>query len=227
MRNWIIGLAALGCLAACNNSTSTIESKALNSQLDSVAYSIGVNVGKNMQVQKMDDVDPAIVAAAINDVLKDNELKITEDDIRTVIGDYQKAKFEELKEENKEKGATFLAENKDKEGVFTTESGLQYKVIVDGNGPKPTLNDRVSCHYEGKLLDGTVFDSSIQRGTPSEFNVNGVIAGWTEALQLMPVGSKWELYIPYEIAYRENGNGRGIGPAETLLFELELLDIVN
>ena len=123
-------------------------------------------------------------------------------------------------------GEKFLAENKDKEGVVTLPSGLQYKILKEGNGPKPKASDTVKCHYEGRLIDGTVFDSSIRRGEPAEFPVGGVIQGWVEALQLMPVGSKWQLYIPSEMAYGSHGAGQAIGPDETLIFDVELLAIV-
>lgn len=126
----------------------------------------------------------------------------------------------------KQRGAAFLAENATKEGVQSTRSGLQYKVIEEGSGPTPTASDTVRCHYSGTLIDGSKFDSSYDRGQPAEFPVGGVIAGWTEALQMMPCGSKWEVYLPSEIAYGSHGAGGAIGPDETLVFTIELLDIV-
>lgn len=134
-------------------------------------------------------------------------------------------KRERQAEENEKKGKAFLEANALKEGVVTLESGLQYKIITEGTGAKPSDSDRVKCHYEGTLIDGTVFDSSIKRGEPTSFGVRGVIPGWTEILQLMPVGSKWEVYIPYDKAYGEYGQGEKIGPKETLIFQIELLEI--
>ena len=128
---------------------------------------------------------------------------------------------------NAEEGKTFLEQNKTKEGVITTASGLQYEILKAGEGPKPTADQSVKCHYHGTLIDGKVFDSSVDRGEPATFNVSQVIPGWTEALQLMPVGSKWKLYIPGELAYGERGAGKDIGPNTTLIFEVELLEIVK
>ena len=138
--------------------------------------------------------------------------------------------FEGLQKEQgnaaKEAGNKFLEENKKQEGVITLPSGLQYKILKNGNGPKPKASDTVKCHYEGRLINGAIFDSSIRRGEPAEFPVSGVIAGWVEALQLMNTGSKWQLYIPSELAYGSHGAGQSIGPNETLIFDVELLDIV-
>ena len=125
----------------------------------------------------------------------------------------------------KEEGANFLAENAKKEGVISLESGLQYEILKQGSGPKPTINDNVTTHYHGTLIDGTIFDSSVDRGQPATFPVSGVIKGWTEALQLMTVGSKWRLYVPYDLAYGERGAGANIGPFTTLIFEVELISI--
>jgi FKBP-type peptidyl-prolyl cis-trans isomerase FklB len=141
------------------------------------------------------------------------------------IKDRKNTKLNEMAAANLEKGKKFLAENKKKSGVVETESGLQYEIIKEGKGPKPTLTDRVKCHYKGTLIDGTQFDSSYDRGNPTTFRVNGVIKGWTEALQMMPVGSKWKLYIPADLAYGKRGSEPSIGPNETLIFEVELLDI--
>lgn len=152
--------------------------------------------------------------------------EITPEEANQILQTY----FEKLQNERgnaaKEAGASFLKENKTKEDVITLNSGLQYKVISTGNGAIPKAGDTVRCHYEGRLINGTVFDSSYRRGEPAEFPVNGVIPGWVEALQLMPVGSKWQLFIPSELAYGAHGAGQAIGPNETLIFDIELLDIV-
>ncbi|NPA38091.1 MAG: FKBP-type peptidyl-prolyl cis-trans isomerase [Chlorobi bacterium] len=141
------------------------------------------------------------------------------------IKERKNAHLNEIAKANLEKGKKFLEENKKKEGVIETESGLQYEILKEGNGPKPKLTDKVKCHYKGTLIDGTQFDSSYDRGKPAVFNVNGVIKGWTEALQMMPVGSKWKLYIPADLAYGKRGSEPKIGPNETLIFEVELLEI--
>ena len=152
--------------------------------------------------------------------------EIMPDEANNILQDYfdklQQAKGKEAKAE----GEKFLAENKKKEGVVALPSGLQYKILTAGNGPKPKASDTVKCHYEGRLINGTVFDSSIRRNEPAEFPVSGVIAGWVEALQLMPVGSKWQLYIPSELAYGTHGAGQSIGPNQTLIFDVELLAII-
>ena len=152
--------------------------------------------------------------------------EIIPDEANKILQDY----FDKLQNKKGEAalkaGEKFLSENKSKEGVVTLPSGLQYKILKEGNGPKPKASDTVKCHYEGRLINGAVFDSSIRRGEPAEFPVNGVIAGWVEALQLMNTGSKWQLYIPSELAYGARGAGQSIGPNETLVFDVELLDIV-
>ncbi|MCB1589512.1 MAG: FKBP-type peptidyl-prolyl cis-trans isomerase, partial [Xanthomonadales bacterium] len=147
-------------------------------------------------------------------------------EFRQMMTEKQGERLKKMAEENKSKGAAFLAENKGKSGIKTTESGLQYQVLRQGNGAKPDANDRVKVHYLGTLIDGTKFDSSYDRETPAEFPLNGVIAGWTEGLQLMPVGSKYKLFIPGDLGYGENGSGP-IPPNSTLIFEVELLEILN
>lgn len=171
-----------------------------------------------------------INAEAFNDamatVFEGKMPEINPDKANKILQDY----FEKIQNEKgnnaKAAGEKFLAENKTKEGVHTLKSGLQYKVLKEGKGAKPKATDTVKCHYEGRLIDGTVFDSSIRRNEPAEFPVNGVIAGWVEALQLMNVGAKWQLYIPSELAYGAHGAGQSIGPNETLIFDVELLDIL-
>lgn len=193
--------------------------------MNELSYSLGVSVGLNLKEQgfSLDSVED--FAQALNDVLSGNDLAIPQEKVNAVVNEYftelQKKRFEEKVAE----GNKFLEENKKKDGVVTLESGLQYEVITEGDGAKPLATDMVTVHYTGTLTDGTVFDSSVQRGEPATFPVNGVIPGWVEALQLMPVGSKWKLAIPYNLAYGERGAGQLIGPYSTLVFEVELLSI--
>ena len=219
---------ALLLISCENNAQQNVD---LKTRKDSVSYAIGLNIGQSFKMQKI-EADPAIIAAAINDVLDSNETKMTDEQAQQIWMSYQQemmAKAEEDRKaagaKNKEAGEKFLAANKSKEGVVTTASGLQYKVVTMGNGPKPTTADRVKVHYRGTLIDGKPFDSSYDRGEPAVFPVTGVIAGWTEVLQLMPVGSKWEVYIPSNLAYGERGAGADIGADATLIFTVELMGI--
>lgn len=196
-----------------------------------MSYAIGNSIGHNFKSQGI-DVDPQIVAQAIKDVLLDQTPALTEEQIEATMMEFQRAMQQKSQAQqaqagqaNREAGTAFLAANKTKEGVVTLPSGLQYQVLTQGTGNKPKLTDKVTTHYHGTLIDGKVFDSSVRRGQPASFPVNGVIAGWTEALQLMPVGSKWKLFIPSELAYGERGAGADIGPGTTLVFEVELLSI--
>ncbi|MFA6233457.1 MAG: FKBP-type peptidyl-prolyl cis-trans isomerase [Bacteroidota bacterium] len=223
----ILTLAML--LISCQNSAQ--ENVDLKTRKDSVSYAIGFNIGQSFKTQKI-EADPTIMAAAINDVLNGKETKLTEEQAQQCWMSYQQdmmAVAEKDRQEqgikNKEAGEKFLADNKKKDGVITTESGLQYKVIKMGDGPKPTKTDKVKVHYKGTLIDGKQFDSSYDRGEPAVFPVTGVIPGWTEALLLMPVGSKWEVYLPSSIAYAERGAGQDIGANATLIFTVELLGI--
>lgn len=216
-------------LVSCENNAQVV--KELKTHQDSVSYAIGFNIGQNFKMQSV-EVDATILAAAINDVLADKKALLNEEQAQQIMMAYQTelmAKQEEKRKadgsKNLDAGKKFLAENKTKEGVQTTASGLQYKVIKMGDGPKPTSSDRVKCHYKGTLIDGKQFDSSIDRGEPAVFPVTGVIAGWTEVLQMMPVGSKWQVFIPSELGYGERGAGEDIGPNATLIFEIELLGI--
>jgi FKBP-type peptidyl-prolyl cis-trans isomerase FklB len=163
--------------------------------------------------------------AAMDDVYKGNDTVIDVNLANDIINKYFQGAMERKAEKAKEEGAAFLAENAKKEGVVTLPSGLQYKVVKMGDGPKPKASDKVTTHYHGTLIDGTVFDSSVERNQPASFPVGGVIQGWQEALQLMPVGSKWILYVPYNLAYGDRGAGPKIGPYSTLIFEVELLKI--
>ncbi len=199
----------------------------LKSEKEKFSYAVGVQIGQDLKRNGM-DIDADSVALAIEDMLAGNEPKLTMAEMQTLFADYQKreaAKRELAGQDNKEKGAKFLAENKNKEGVIELPSGLQYKVITAGTGKQPTADDTVSVHYRGTLLNGTEFDSSYQRGTPATFPVGGVIKGWTEALQLMKEGAKWQLFIPSELGYGARGAGGDIGPHSVLTFDVELLEI--
>ena len=229
MKNTALTLASLGLLAGTLSAADSAP--VLKTEQDKISYSIGLNIGRNFKTQGI-DANPDLVGAAIRDVLKGNTPALTEEEATVVLGNFQKemraklmAKASESGDKNKKEGAAFLAANKAKEGVKTTASGLQYKVITQGKGKIPTANDTVKTHYRGTLLDGTEFDSSYKRNEPATFSVGGVIKGWTEALQLMPVGSKWQLVIPAEIAYGERGYGQAIAPNATLQFDIELLSI--
>jgi FKBP-type peptidyl-prolyl cis-trans isomerase FklB len=217
----ILGLATL--VVACNVDSN--HSKELSTQMDSVSYSLGISVAKNLKSSGFDSIESHIIAQAFEDVFIHDESKISEEEANNIIQEY----FVELSDKKSQKaieeGQSFLEENAQKEGIITTSTGLQYEVLVEGNGAKPTPNDKVTVHYHGTLVDGTVFDSSVDRGEPATFPVNGVISGWVEALQLMNVGSKYKLFIPSNLAYGERGAGGVIGPNATLIFEVELLSI--
>lgn len=227
----VLAIALCIVLTSCENNAQD-KNVDLKTEKDSVSYAIGMNIGNNFRMQEV-DVDLDILLTAMHHTVKDTgKAQLTEDEAMAVINAWQQkmmAKQQEKAmkqgEENKTAGEKFLAENKTKDGVKVTESGLQYKIIKEGNGPIPTKDDKVVCHYTGKLIDGTKFDSSHDRGQPATFPVTGVIPGWTEALQMMPVGSKWMLYIPSDLGYGERGAGQDIGPNSTLIFEIELLSI--
>ncbi|WP_310588817.1 FKBP-type peptidyl-prolyl cis-trans isomerase [Dyadobacter flavalbus] len=195
--------------------------------MDSLSAAIGVSFSNSLTSQGINEINSEVLTKTINASLKGDKTAFTPEDANKFIGEY----FHKI---SAEKGATvrvegekFLEENKKRAGVTTTESGLQYEVIKTGDGPKPAETDKVKTHYHGTLTNGTVFDSSVDRGEPVEFPVNGVIKGWTEALQLMPVGSKWKLFIPYQLAYGERAAGPQIPAYSALVFEVELLEIVK
>jgi FKBP-type peptidyl-prolyl cis-trans isomerase FklB len=193
---------------------------------DSLSYAIGVSVAGFYKEQGVKDVNVALVSKAINDALKTGKPLLNDQQCNAVIIGYvQKVRSEKASVAKKE-GEAFLAENKTKPGVVSLPSGLQYTIIKEGDGPKPALTDKVKCHYHGTLIDGTVFDSSVDRGQPIVFAVNGVIPGWTEALQLMPVGSKWRLFVPSDLAYGDQATGK-IKAGSMLIFDVELLEIVK
>jgi FKBP-type peptidyl-prolyl cis-trans isomerase FklB len=204
------------------------ENLVLKNQKDKISYIIGMDIGTNLKKQSI-DIDSNILAKGVKDALAGTKPLLTEQEIQETMMAFQKdmmAKQEEIGKKNKKEGEAFLAENKKKEGVKTLPSGLQYKVIKAGTGKKPKLSDTVTAHYRGTLIDGTEFDSSYKRGQPATFPVSGgMIPGWTEALQLMEEGAKWQLFIPSNLAYDEKGAGRDIGPNATLIFEIELVSI--
>jgi len=223
-------ILAVGMAAALSANVSAESVKVLENDEQKVSYSFGLVLGKRMQ-NDLPDLNVDLFMQGVKDAMENKAGLLSDEQVADVLAKFQRdmqqeqmEKVQQLAEENNKIGADFLAKNKQKEGVVTLESGLQYKILKEGKGPQPGANDVVKVHYTGSLINGEVFDSSVERGEPVTFPLNGVIAGWTEALQLMPTGSKWQLYIPSELAYGANGN-RSIGPNETLLFDVELLGI--
>ena len=203
------------------------------SKVDKLSYAIGVNFAKQFQSQKI-EINPDVLYSAIKTVVSGGTPAMTEEQVMNTLQEFEKEMQDKMKGEMKKaaqdninKGKSWLAENKKRKGVVELPSGLQYEIVKDGTGENPKINSRVTTHYAGTLIDGTEFDSSIKRGEPATFPVNGVIKGWTEALQLMKPGSKWKLYIPSELAYGDAGSPPTIGPGETLIFEVELISIQN
>lgn len=193
--------------------------------MDSVSYGFGVLIAQNLQKQGVDSLDIASFSKALEDVLSGKELQMTAAEANEKIQKYMAAQQAKQFEPIIKEGAEFLASNGARAEVSTTESGLQYEVLTAGTGAKPTASDKVTVHYTGKLISGKVFDSSVERGQPATFGVTQVIGGWTEALQLMEVGAKWRLFIPYNLAYGERGAGQDIPPFATLIFDVELISI--
>ena len=194
--------------------------------MDKFSYAIGLGIGQNLLSMGAQGINVEDFAQAIADVLNRKKTAISHNEAREIVNKYFAELEEKMNAENIEKGKAFLAENAKKEGVVTLPSGLQYEVITEGNGKKPSATDRVKCHYEGTLIDGTLFDSSIKRGQPAVFGVNQVIKGWVEALQLMGEGSKWRLYIPSELGYGAQQAGEMIPPHSTLIFDVELIEVL-
>lgn len=215
-------------LAGCDN-TAEVSSD-LKTPAQKASYGIGLSMGKNLSQDGMDDLDSQAVALGIEDALSNTEQRLSDDELMEAFSFLQaraQERMSALNDAAAKAGAEFLAENAERDGVVTTESGLQYKVVTEAQGPQPKINDTVSVHYQGTLLDGSVFDSSIDRGEPVEFPVGGVIPGWVEGLQLMSVGEKYIFYIPSELAYGAQSPTPAIPANSTLVFEVELLDITS
>ena len=224
-------LAAVVMLSGSACARQTTTSADLKTDKDKASYAVGLNVGKSLQRESI-DVDPAIVEQGIKDALAGGKTLMTDEEVKAAMAALkaaaqknQEAKMAQAGDANKKEGDAFLAANKTKEGVVTLPSGLQYKILTAGTGAKPTAADTVVCNYKGTLINGKEFDASSKHGGPATFPVSGVIKGWTEALQLMPVGSKWQLFIPPDLAYGQRGAGGDIGPGATLIFEVELVSI--
>lgn len=228
MKKTVVGAVVMsGLLVACGGNNSE---PSLDSEIAKVSYGIGANIGSRFGDDLPLDVDA--FSEGVRDAIAGGELKMSDEEIMSTLQAYQQKQMAEsqlesqaLAETNQKEAEVFLAENASVEGVVVTESGLQYKVLVEGDGDSPTASDTVEVHYEGTLLDGSVFDSSYKRGETVSFPVNGVIPGWTEALQLMKVGSKWKLFIPADLAYGAGGAGQMIGPNAALVFDVELVGI--
>lgn len=217
--------------AGCQNSSSKGDSKLANRN-DSVSYSLGVLIGENNKQQMkgapgVEQLDKQVLLAAFEKAFLGDSVQIKPAKANGILQKFFTEVSKVEGEKNLKAGQEFLAENGKKPGVVTLPSGLQYEIMKAGTGPKPTATDQVKCHYHGTTIEGKVFDSSVNRGEPATFPVGQVIPGWTEALQLMPVGSKWKLFIPANLAYGEKGAGADIKPNSTLIFEVELLEIVK
>lgn len=215
-------LLTIIALQSCNSIAS--KDAKLKNATDSASFMIGISVGYSLKQQDIPDIDPDLIAKGIKEVLE-SDSTISAQEANMYLNTFFTQIREEKGKKNMEEGLAFLEENKTKEGVMETASGLQYKVIVEGTGISPRPEDKVKCHYRGTLLNGKEFDSSYKNGQPAEFQLNRVIAGWTEGLQLMKVGGKYELYIPSQLAYGPRGGGQLIEPNMTLIFEIELLDV--
>jgi FKBP-type peptidyl-prolyl cis-trans isomerase len=226
---------ALFTFFGCSGSNGQIESSDISdpqNDNEKISYSIGYNIGGNFHSQQIDSLNLQQIMKGIKDGMEDSEPAISDSAMGAMMRSFQqrvmsqqKQRSKQQAQSNKQKADAFLAENKKKEGVMTTESGLQYKILDEGSGPSPGSNDTVRVHYKGTLIDGTVFDSSYKRGEPTEFPVGGVIEGWTEALKMMKEGAKWKLFIPPELGYGQRDPRGAIGPNETLIFEVELIKV--
>jgi len=223
---WVVAVSVL--LFAVHSGS---EEQVLKSEKERLSYAIGVDMGKNLKKQSI-DIDPDVLSKGLKDVLSGGKVLLSDEEILAIKNAFrqemtkkQEEERKKLAEKNKKEGVAFLEANKKKEGVKTLPSGLQYKVITEGSGKSPKETDTVTVNYRGTLIDGTEFDSSYKRGQPATFPVKGVIAGWTEALQLMKEGAKWQLFIPSSLAYGEKGAGGVIGPDAVLIFEVELISI--
>ena len=195
--------------------------------MEKVSYALGLSIGNNLIGSGITGVNLDKFVQGVQDVVEQKTAEISYDEAKIVLDEYFQDLANKMQALNKQIGAEFLAQNKQKEGVIELASGLQYQVLTAGTGAKPSATDQVQCHYHGTMLDGQVFDSSVQRGEPAVFGVNQVIAGWVEALQLMQEGAKWRLFIPYQLAYGERGAGQSIPPFATLIFDVELLKVIK
>jgi FKBP-type peptidyl-prolyl cis-trans isomerase FklB len=224
MKKYIKIALVVSVISSCQNLTQQKFNFDEANELEKVSYSIGINVATSIKSEGLDSINSFYISKGFQDVFENKDLAINIEESNKIIGEYfnkkQDAKNQRLAIDSK----IFLEQNKQKDGVMTTESGLQYLILSEGKGNNPTLNDNVTVHYHGTLIDGTIFDSSVDRKQPATFPLNGVIPGWQEALQMMSVGSKWKIFIPSELAYGESGAG-AIGPNSTLIFEVELLSI--
>jgi FKBP-type peptidyl-prolyl cis-trans isomerase len=231
VRTMVLVITILAGATLAQNAPAPQDQPALKDQKEKLSYALGMDVARTLRRQSI-EIDPALFNKGLNDTYSGGKLLLSDDEARALITDMQKdtrKKLEDTRAQaadtNKKAGDAFLAENKKAQGVVALPSGLQYKVLKAGEGKKPALDDIVVCQYRGTLIDGKEFDSSYKRNEPATFPVKGVIKGWTEALQLMPVGSKWQLFIPPDLAYGERGAGAEIGPNSTLIFEVELVSI--
>jgi FKBP-type peptidyl-prolyl cis-trans isomerase len=231
MEDTMRSTVALAIVLLATGTAAAQERPALETQKDKLSYALGMDLGKQLREKKV-DVDPAVFGRGLADALSGSKLLLTDEEGRKLVTALQEemrtrelTRMAQEAQKNKKEGEAFLAANKAKEGVVTLPSGLQYKILKAGTGRKPTADDTVTCHYKGTFIDGTEFDSSYSRGTPTSFPVKNVIKGWTEALQLMPVGSKWQLFVPSELAYGSRGAPGKIGPDATLVFEVELIEV--
>ena len=230
MKNlWVLALGSFlmtGCAETEPSELHASEvSVTLETKLDSVCYGLGIDIADNLKRQGFGNLNVEAMAKGFQDILNDSELAISKEEVGPLLNEYMgQMQAEKAKEATKE-GTAYLDKNGERKEVTVLPSGLQYEVLSSGSGATPGLNDKVTTHYTGTLLDGTVFDSSVERGQPASFPVSGVIKGWTEALQLMSVGSKWRLFVPHGLGYGERGAGPQIGPYSTLIFEVELISI--
>jgi len=224
-----IGLIAMALTAVVTSQAMASDDVNLDSTDAKISYAIGLQVGESLKAEGV-PLDQAALTAAVADVFSGHEARLSQDDVRAALVDFQEQKIKQMEQAanvNKAKGVEYLAANQKKDGVTVTDSGLQYKSLASGSGKSPAATDMVTVHYRGSLINGEEFDSSYSRGEPTTFPVNGVIKGWQEVLPMMKEGDKWEVTIPADLAYGERGTGSGIGPNETLVFEIELIAVAD
>ena len=224
MKKYIKIALVVSVISSCQNLTQQKFNFDEANELEKVSYSIGINVATSIKSEGLDSINSFYISKGFQDVFENKDLAINVEESTKLIGEYFNKKRDAKNQRLAIDSKTFLEKNKQKDGVMTTESGLQYLILSEGRGNNPTLNDNVTVHYHGTLIDGTIFDSSVDRKQPATFPLNGVITGWQEALQMMSIGSKWKIFIPSELAYGESGAG-AIGPNSALIFEIELLSI--